>query len=113
MSSDERPGRTAPFPQVLAALEAAGETTRLRLLALLAEAEITVTELVAILGQSQPRVSRHLKLLAEAGLVERHREGAWAFFNLAQTGIPADMARQIVARLDMSDPVLALSLIHI
>ncbi|MFZ9500433.1 MAG: ArsR/SmtB family transcription factor [Beijerinckiaceae bacterium] len=107
MSSDGASGASAPFPQVLAALEAAGETTRLRLLALLAEAEITVTELVAILGQSQPRVSRHLKLLAEAGLVERHREGAWAFFNLAQTGVAAGLARQIVARLDMSDAVLA------
>ncbi len=65
----------APFDAILSALTAAGEATRLRLLALLAEAELTVTELVTILGQSQPRVSRHLKLLAEAGLVERHREG--------------------------------------
>ena len=60
-----------PFDQAIAALEAAGEPTRLRLLALLSEAELTVTELTAILGQSQPRISRHLKLLTEAGLVER------------------------------------------
>ena len=60
-----------PFDTALSALEAAGESTRLRLLALLAEAELTVTELVTVLGQSQPRVSRHLKLLVEAGLVER------------------------------------------
>ncbi len=72
-----------PFPSALAALEAAGEGTRLRLLVLLAEAELTVSELVTILGQSQPRVSRHLKLLVEGGLVERHREGAWAFFTTA------------------------------
>ena len=51
-----------------------------------AEAELTVSELVAILGQSQPRISRHLQLLVEAGLVERHREGAWAFFRLAEPG---------------------------
>lgn len=96
----------ASFDAVLNALEAAGETTRLRLLALLAEAEITVSELVAILGQSQPRVSRHLKLLAEAGLIERHREGAWAFFNLAPNGAPAALARQILSRIDPADPVL-------
>ena len=84
---------TAPLSVVLGALEAGGETTRLRLLALLAEAEITVTELVAILGQSQPRVSRHLKLLSEAGLIDRHREGAWAFFHLAQSGAMAALAR--------------------
>ena len=72
----------------LAALNAAGEETRLRLLALLAESELTVSEVVAILGQSQPRVSRHLKLLVEAGLVERRREGAWAFFRLAAVRAP-------------------------
>ena len=97
----------APFSAVLSALEAAGEETRLRLLALLAEAELTVTELVAILGQSQPRVSRHLKLLVEAGLVERHREGAWAFFLLAQEGAAAGVARDLIGRLDPRDSVLA------
>ena len=50
-------------------LRAAGETTRLRLLALLADGEQSVKDLTEILGQSQPRVSRHLKLLADAGLV--------------------------------------------
>jgi len=56
---------------------AAGEGTRLRVLALLAEADLTVSELTKILRQSQPRISRHLKLLAEAGLVDRFREGSW------------------------------------
>ena len=74
------------FEALLAGLEAAGEVTRLRLIGLLCEAELTVSELVAILGQSQPRVSRHLKLLVEAGLAERQREGAWAFFRLADKG---------------------------
>lgn len=98
---------TLSSPLALAALEAAGEATRLRLLALLAEAELTVTEIVSILGQSQPRVSRHLKLLAEAGLVERHREGAWAFFSAATRTPAADWARDLVGRLDAADPALA------
>ncbi len=97
---------TAPIPRsssasLLAALQAAGEATRLRMLLLLAEAELTVTELVAILGQSQPRVSRHLKLLVEAALAERNREGAWAFFRL--TGEGEVFAAQLNARLDPLD----------
>src|SRR5579885_2687384 len=96
-----------PFPALLAAAAAAGEATRLRLLALLAEAELTVSELVAILGQSQPRISRHLKLLAEARLVERHREGAWVFFRLAQTGAAAGVARDLIARLAAKEPPLS------
>ena len=66
----------APFDNVLAALAAAGEPTRLRLLALLTDAELTVSELVVILGQSQPRISRHLKLLVESGLVGQPTEAA-------------------------------------
>lgn len=91
----------------LTGLEAAGEPTRLRLLALLAEAELTVSELVTILGQSQPRVSRHLKLLVDAGLVERHREGAWAFFSAAERGGAARLGQDLLARLDPRDPGLA------
>ena len=68
------------FDDMNATLKAAGEETRLRILALLAGAELTVSELTEILRQSQPRISRHLKLLAEARLVERFREGSWAFF---------------------------------
>ena len=68
------------------ALRAVAEGTRLRILALLAETELTVSDLTEILRQSQPRISRHLKLLSEAGLIERHREGAWAFFRMADRG---------------------------
>ena len=71
------------FARLLDGLKAAGEDTRLRLLALLGEGELTVTELTEILGQSQPRISRHLKLLAEAGLVERFREASWVFYRRA------------------------------
>lgn len=99
-------GRKMRFAGALAALEALGEPTRLRLAALLNEAELTVTELTTILGQSQPRVSRHLKLLVDAGLVERHREGAWAFFRL-QDSEEALLVRDALAAMDMTDPVLA------
>ena len=92
---------------VLAGLNAAGEETRLRLLALLAQSELTVSEVVTILGQSQPRISRHLKLLVEAGLIERRREGAWAFFRLAASPGPGALAGDIVSWLDPDDAVLA------
>ena len=96
---------TTPFDGVLAALAAAGEPTRLRLLALLSDAELTVSELFTILGQSQPRISRHLKLLVEAGLVERHREGAWVFLLLAHSGATARLAREILGSIAGDDPV--------
>ena len=98
---------TLPLEPTLAALNAAGEETRLRLLALLAESELTVSEIVAILGQSQPRVSRHLKLLVEAGLVERRREGAWAFFRLSPAGPAGRLAACVVDWLDTGDATLA------
>jgi ubiquinone/menaquinone biosynthesis C-methylase UbiE/DNA-binding transcriptional ArsR family regulator len=93
------------FDPLNAALKAAGEDTRLRVLVLLAEAELTVSDLTQILRQSQPRISRHLKLMVEAGLIERFREGAWAFFRLAEHGATAELARALVARLDPSDPI--------
>jgi ubiquinone/menaquinone biosynthesis C-methylase UbiE/DNA-binding transcriptional ArsR family regulator len=95
------------FPTLTATLKAAGEATRLRLLMLIAEAELTVTDLTEIMRQSQPRLSRHLRLLSEAGLVERFREGSWAFFRLAERGGVAEIARALVARLDPGDPVIA------
>ncbi len=73
----------ATLDQTLNAFRAAGEETRLRILALLQRGELTVSELTQILGQSQPRVSRHLKIMADAGLVERHREGSWIFYRAA------------------------------
>ncbi len=67
-------------------LRAAGESTRLRVLALLAHEELSVMEIGQILGHSQPRVSRHLKLLTQAGLAERFPDGAWVFYRLPATG---------------------------
>ena len=98
------------FSALTATLKAAGEATRLRLLLLIAEAELTVSDLTAILRQSQPRLSRHLRLLAEAGLVQRYREGSWAFFRLGERGSAADIARALIARLDPNDPIIARSL---
>jgi ubiquinone/menaquinone biosynthesis C-methylase UbiE/DNA-binding MarR family transcriptional regulator len=93
--------------QLLSALKAAAEPTRLRLLALCARADLTVTELVKLLGQSQPRLSRHLKLLAEAGLLDRLQEGAFAYWRLAPRGAGAALARQLVEALPADDPTLA------
>ncbi len=95
------------FPDLTAMLKAAGESTRLRILALIAEAELTVSDLTEILRQSQPRLSRHLRLLVDAGLVERFREGSWAFFRLGERDGPADIARTMITRLDADDPVIA------
>ncbi|MBX3511118.1 MAG: metalloregulator ArsR/SmtB family transcription factor, partial [Hyphomonadaceae bacterium] len=90
------------------ALRAAGEQTRLRVLALLADGELAVGELAQALGQSQPRVSRHLKLLTEAGLVERAPEGAWVFYRLAASDtIERRFADAALAMLDFADPILA------
>lgn len=87
-------------------LRAAGETTRLRLLALLAQGEHSVKDLTEILDQSQPRVSRHLKLLADAGLITRNAEGAWAYYRVAETAEAAELGRWLVERLDSEDPAL-------
>ena len=95
------------FPALTATLKAAGEATRLRLLILIAEAELTVSDLTAIVRQSQPRLSRHLRLLVEAGLVERYREGSWVFFRLGERGSAADIARALIARLDPNDAAVA------
>jgi len=94
------------FAGLTAALKAAGEPTRLRVLALLAEAELTVSDLTEILRQSQPRLSRHLRLLTEAGLVDRFREGSWAFFRLGERGGTAEVARVLIGRLKSDDAIV-------
>ncbi|MFL5237624.1 MAG: ArsR/SmtB family transcription factor [Rhizomicrobium sp.] len=83
--------------QLLSILQAAADPTRLRLLFLLREAELTVSELTAILRQSQPRVSRHLKLLCEAGLLERFKEGSWVFHRLSDGALHAGFVKALTA----------------
>ncbi len=90
---------------LLSGLRAAAESTRLRVLAVCAQGEVAVNELTRILDQSQPRVSRHLKVLCEEGLIERHREGTWAFYRIAdpQNGKGAELARRIVDMIPSDD----------
>jgi ArsR family transcriptional regulator len=90
---------------LLALLRAAAEPTRLRLIALCAESDLTVSELTQILGQSQPRLSRHLKLLCDAGLLERTQEGVFAFFRIAARGKAGELARQLIAAIPAEDAV--------
>jgi len=86
--------------QTVEALRAVGEPTRLRVLSLLAGEELSVMELSRILDQSQPRVSRHLKLMADAGLIERFPDGARVFYRLS-SDLPA--RRLIDTVLDLLD----------
>ncbi len=85
---------------LLTLLRAAAEDTRLRILALAAREDLTVSDYVHVLGQSQPRVSRHLKLLVEAGLLERFREAQFTRFRLVTSGDDALLVREFVRRLD-------------
>lgn len=89
--------------QLLAMLKAVGDPTRLRLLLLLREAELTVSELTHILGQSQPRVSRHLRLLCEAGLLQRFKEGSWVFYRAVDRGVRAQLGTTL-ATLASAEP---------
>jgi DNA-binding transcriptional ArsR family regulator/ubiquinone/menaquinone biosynthesis C-methylase UbiE len=93
--------------EIVAALKAAAEPTRLRILLLLAAGELNVKDLTQVLGQSQPRISRHLKLLAEAGLIERFREGSWAYFHVSDRSPGGRLALDLLGLVDGSDPVIA------
>jgi len=100
----------ADMEKLLVGLRAVAEPTRLRLLVLSAHGELTVSELTQILGQSQPRVSRHLKLLCEAGLLERFREGTNAFYTLARQSEMARLGELLVDLMPDRDRTLALDL---
>ena len=106
MASD--PATGASMDELLAALRAVAEPTRLRLLVLCAGGELTVSDLAQILGQSQPRVSRHLKLLCEAGLLDRFREGSWVFYRLSSGSAAAALSRHLVAACGDADETIAL-----
>lgn len=87
-------------------LKAAAEPSRLRILTLLMRGDLTVSDLTQILGQSQPRVSRHLRLLSEAQLINRYQEGAWAYFRLVDNEEYGAIIREILQRLDEADPLI-------
>ena len=103
-------GMPQSLESALDALRAIAEETRLRIVALLRHGELTVTDLTEILGQSQPRVSRHLRLLVDAELVTKHREGTWVFFRLVESGSRLDVVRAAVTSVDADDVVLAADL---
>ncbi|MDH3638316.1 MAG: metalloregulator ArsR/SmtB family transcription factor, partial [Gammaproteobacteria bacterium] len=92
--------------ELLNRLRAAAERTRLRLLHILSHNELTVSEITTVLDQSQPRVSRHLKILCEAGLLDRTQEGASVFYRLAQTGPVAELTQNMLALLPEQDDQL-------
>lgn len=95
------------FDEYVTALKAAAEPTRLRILMLLASVgELNVKDLTLILGQSQPRLSRHLKLLAEAGLIERFREGSYAYFQAGDRTAIQRLLSRLVAPVDSGDPMV-------
>mgnify|MGYP001827385935 FL=1 len=98
----------ADFQSLLEGLKAAAEPSRLRLLAICARGEFTVTEIQEIVGQSQPRVSRHLKLLCNAGLLERHREQHWVYYRVPQVGRGAELARTLLSIVPEDDPQIQL-----
>jgi ubiquinone/menaquinone biosynthesis C-methylase UbiE/DNA-binding transcriptional ArsR family regulator len=112
MISDPEPAvvNEASMDDLLAALRAIGEPTRLRLVLLCARGELTVSELAQILGQSQPRVSRHLKLLCDAGLLDRFREGSWVFYRLSSGSPASGLARHLVTACGAADETIALDL---
>jgi ubiquinone/menaquinone biosynthesis C-methylase UbiE len=99
--------------ELLAALKAIAEATRLRLLFVLSHGEFNVSELTQILGQSQPRISRHLKLMAEAGLLSRNKEGSWVLFRLREQAMGGALARAIVDLLPGTDEILARDLLRL
>jgi ArsR family transcriptional regulator len=87
-------------------LEAAGEASRLRLLALCSDGALSVSDLALALKQSEPRVSRHLRILCEAGLIERLRQGQWVHYRLAGDADAASFVRGLLGQLDRRDPQL-------
>ena len=90
---------------VLGWLKAAGEDSRLRLLALCARQELSVSDLAEALRQSEPRVSRHLRILCEAGLLERLRQGQWVHYRLTQEAAAAGFVQGLLGQVDRTDAV--------
>ncbi len=99
--------------ELLASLKAAAESTRIRVMFILSHGELNVSELTFVLGQSQPRVSRHLKLMTEAGLLSRHKEGNWVLFRLRNEGLGGALARALVDMLSTKDSLLSEDLVRL
>jgi len=95
------PYAMAALDDVVTVLRAVAEPTRVRVLRLLQQGELTVSDICAITGHSQPRISRHLRILIDAGLLSRHREGSWVYYHRAPQ-IPAAVLA-LVDGIDDSD----------
>ena len=93
--------------QMVVWLKAAGEPSRLRLLALCQEGALTVSDLAQAMRQSEPRVSRHLKILCEAGLLVRTREGQWVRYGLCADAGAVSFVRGLLLQVDRRHPLLA------
>ena len=93
--------------RVLGWLKAAGEESRLRLLALCARQELSVSDLAEALRQSEPRVSRHLKILCDAGLLERMRQGQWVHYRVTQEAAAAAFVQGLLGQVERNDPLFA------
>jgi ArsR family transcriptional regulator len=100
-------GQLVTLDTMVDTLKAAAESSRLRILALISSGDLTVTDLTDILNQSQPRVSRHLKVLLDAGLIERYQEGSWAFFRLSDSEAARNFVASVVSRLHREDRQIA------
>jgi DNA-binding transcriptional ArsR family regulator len=92
--------------QAVRVLKGLADPTRLRLLALLAHGELTVGEICRVLGQSQPRVSRHLRLLSESGLLDRFREQQCVYYRAPAGGPRSGWVRELLGGVDPDDPAL-------
>lgn len=96
----------APPPELMTWLRAVAEPSRLRLLFLCSLRDFSVSDLARALAQSEPRVSRHLRILCEAGLLERRPQGQWVHYRLATQSDAAGFAQGLLAQLDRADPQL-------
>jgi DNA-binding transcriptional ArsR family regulator len=98
---------TSDSTTVLGWLRAAGEESRLRLLALCAQHELSVSDLAEALRQSEPRVSRHLKILSDAGLLERTRQGQWVHYRVTRFGAAGEFLQGLLSQIDRNDSLFA------
>lgn len=98
---------TLPSSELISWLRATGEPSRLRLLALCDQGDLSVSDLAQALGQSEPRVCRHLRILSEAGLIDRLRNGQWVHYRLATRTPAAAFVKGLLSQLDRSDAVFA------
>ena len=94
------------YDDYIDALRAISEPTRFRLTRLCAQGELTVSELMRIVGQSQPRVSRHLKLLQDAGVLESFREQHWVFYRVAQNSPSQQLVSDLLQHLPADDDLM-------